>query len=115
MSAHSESSQTSLRRFHRDFIVPSRAVHRAQAGLRLMIPPPPVISKPDRFVRRNATALKLLFVAFLVLLLLVPLHLVESTLHERLERHAGAVAKITHAFDESENVNTSGAVREPSS
>jgi inner membrane protein len=60
--------------------------------------PPRLIAAPERFARRNATALKLLFVAFLVLLLLAPIHLVESTLHERLARHDGAVATITQAW-----------------
>lgn len=60
--------------------------------------PPTLTPAPERFARRNATALKLLFVAFLVLLLLAPLHLVESTLHERRGRHDGAVATVTQAW-----------------
>jgi inner membrane protein len=60
--------------------------------------PPSLASTPERFARRNATALKLLFVAFLVLLLLAPLQFVESTLHERRARHDGAVATITQAW-----------------
>jgi inner membrane protein len=60
--------------------------------------PPLLLPSADRFARRNATALKLLFVAFLVLLLLAPLHMVEATLHERLNRHDTAVATITQAW-----------------
>jgi inner membrane protein len=55
-------------------------------------------STSHRFARRNATALKLLFVAFLVLVLLAPLGLVEATLQERLARHDGAVATITQSW-----------------
>jgi inner membrane protein len=60
--------------------------------------PPRLTDAPNRFARRNATALKLLFVAFLVLVLLAPIRLVEATLHERLARHDGAVATITQAW-----------------
>jgi inner membrane protein len=60
--------------------------------------PPTLSPSPERFARRNATALKLLFVAVLVLLLLAPLQMVQSTLHERLQRHDGAVATITQAW-----------------
>lgn len=60
--------------------------------------PPSLTPSPERFARRNATTLKLFFVGFLVLLLLAPLHMVESTLHERLGRHDGAVATITQAW-----------------
>src|SRR5262245_57182197 len=63
-----------------------------------MNPPPVLPSIPDRFARRNATALKLLFVGFLVLILLAPLHLVESTLNERRGRHDEAVGTITQAW-----------------
>src|SRR5687768_16578530 len=69
-----------------------------------MNPPPLLGSAPDRFARRNATALKLLFVAFLVLVLLAPLHLVESTLHERLARHDGAVATITQTWGKAQRL-----------
>ena len=66
--------------------------------------PPPLASLPDRFARRNATALKLLFVAVLVLLLLAPLALVQSTLHERKARHDGAVATITQAWGKTQRL-----------
>src|SRR5258708_6461148 len=59
---------------------------------------------PLPFARRNAVALKLLFVALLVLLLLVPLEMVQRTLHERLARHDGAVAEITQAWGKSQRL-----------
>jgi inner membrane protein len=64
---------------------------------------PPILS-PVRFARRNATALKLLFIAVLVLLLLAPLQMVESTLRERLQRHDTAVAAITQAWGKSQRL-----------
>ena len=66
--------------------------------------PPRLTSAPDRFARRNATALKLLFVAFLVLVLLAPIHLVQTTLHERLARYDGAVATITQTWGKSQRL-----------
>src|SRR5258708_36019030 len=56
------------------------------------------------FARRNAVALKLLFVALLVLLLLVPLEMVQRTLRERLDRHDAAVAEITQAWGKSQRL-----------
>ena len=66
--------------------------------------PPRLTSAPDRFARRNATALKLLFVAFLVLVLLAPIHLVQTTLQERLARYDGAVATITQTWGKSQRL-----------
>ena len=66
--------------------------------------PPRLAATSDRFARRNATALKLLFVAFLVLVLLAPLHFVETTLHERLARHDGAVATITQTWGKAQRL-----------
>lgn len=66
--------------------------------------PPVLRTSPERFARRNATALKLLFVAVLVLLLLAPLRMVESTLHERLQRHDGAVGTITQSWGKAQRL-----------
>ena len=66
--------------------------------------PPVIPPASERFARRNATALKLLFVAVLVLLLLAPLRMVESTLHERLQRHDGAVATITQSWGKAQRL-----------
>jgi inner membrane protein len=90
-----------------DFVPISSSVHpgftkNGQAGL--MHFPSQLASTPGLFARRNATVLKLLFVAFLVLVLLAPLHLVESTLHERLARHDGAVATITQAWGKAQRM-----------
>ena len=63
-----------------------------------MNPGSPLSSLSHRFARRNAAGLKLLFVGFLILLLLAPLQMVESTLHERLGRYTGAVATITQSW-----------------
>ncbi len=56
------------------------------------------------FARRNAAGLKLLFIALLGLLLLAPLHLVDSTLRERRERHDGAVATITQTWGKAQRL-----------
>ena len=69
-----------------------------------MNPPPLLSSATDRFARRNATALKLLFVAFLVLVLLAPLQMVESTLQERRARHDTAVATITQSWGKAQRL-----------
>lgn len=69
-----------------------------------MTPPPVVTPATQLFARRNAAGLKLLFVGFLALLLLGPLHLVDSTLRERRERHDGAVATITQAWGKSQRL-----------
>lgn len=52
---------------------------------------PPVIPPRVPFARRNAITLKLLFVAALVLLLHVPLHLLNSLQEERAKTHARAL------------------------
>lgn len=52
---------------------------------------PPVIPPRTSFARRNAITLKLLFVAALVLLLHVPLHLVNSLQEERAKTHTRAL------------------------
>jgi inner membrane protein len=59
---------------------------------------PPPLPSSLRFARRNAAALKLLLVGGLVLVLLVPLHLVENTLRERMARHDAAIGEIAHAW-----------------
>src|SRR5262245_16274248 len=66
--------------------------------------PPQLQTAPEHFARRNATALKLLFVGFLAIVLLAPLHLVESTLEERRGRHDGAVATITQTWGKSQRL-----------
>lgn len=69
-----------------------------------MIPPAaernplPLLPAAERFVRRNALGLKLLFVGFLTVLLLVPLVFVHGTLRERRTRHDEAVVEITRAW-----------------
>ncbi|HUR57400.1 MAG TPA: inner membrane CreD family protein, partial [Opitutaceae bacterium] len=65
---------------------------------------PPVLRSSEPFVLRNAIALKLLLVAFLVILLLVPLGMVQKTLQERLARHDAAVAEITQAWGKSQRL-----------
>ncbi len=65
---------------------------------------PPLLAVSKNIVRQNATALKLLLVAILVGLLLVPLGMVERTLRERLARHDSAVASITEAWGKSQRL-----------
>jgi nicotinamide riboside kinase len=52
---------------------------------------PPLLSSTARFADRNAAALKLLLVGFLIVLLLVPLSMVKSTLAERLAQELDTV------------------------
>jgi inner membrane protein involved in colicin E2 resistance len=54
------------------------------------MPTPPVLPEPARIQRRNAVTLKLLFIAGLVLVLLVPLHLVNALRQERSDNHRHA-------------------------
>ena len=65
---------------------------------------PPLLSSTARFADRNAAALKLLLVGFLIVLLLVPLSMVKSTLAERLARHDAAVAEIAQAWGKSQRL-----------
>ena len=69
-----------------------------------MNPLPDAVPLTQRFARRNATVLKLLGIGFLVLLLLGPLQLVESTLRERRQRHDGAVAAITQTWGKNQRL-----------
>ena len=55
--------------------------------------PPPVIPTRARVARRNAVTLKLLFIAGLVLLLHVPLHLVNGLREERSKNHERALPR----------------------
>src|SRR5262249_33731286 len=71
-----------------------------QRGAQAMNQPPPPVG--NQFAERNAIALKLIFVSFLALLLLVPLFFVSATLRERLNRHDLAVAEITQAWGKSQ-------------
>jgi inner membrane protein len=66
--------------------------------------PSPLFLSVQGFLRRNAAALKLLLVGFLILLLLIPLALVKSTLRERLVRHDTAVATITQGWGKSQRL-----------
>jgi inner membrane protein len=52
--------------------------------------PPPLPVERNKIDRRNAVMLKLLFIAALVMLLQVPLHLVNSLRHERSENRSRA-------------------------
>jgi inner membrane protein len=65
---------------------------------------PPLLPRATPFAERNAIALKLIFVGFLVLVLLVPLLFVNSTLHERRARHDDAVAEITQAWGKAQRL-----------
>lgn len=56
------------------------------------------------FMRRNAAVLRLMLVAFLILLMLAPLAMVKSTLQERLARHDGAVATIAEGWGKSQRL-----------
>ncbi len=69
-----------------------------------MATPPPLTRAREPFAERNAIALKLIFVGFLALLLLVPLMFVNSTLDERRARHDEAVAEITQAWGRSQRL-----------
>lgn len=64
----------------------------------------PLFATAQAFLRRNAVALKLLLVGLLILLLLIPLALVQSTLRERLLRHDTAVATITQGWGKSQRL-----------
>lgn len=66
--------------------------------------PPATVPLTQRFARRNATVLKLLGIGFLVLLMLGPLQLVESTLRERRQRHDAAVATITQTWGKTQRL-----------
>ena len=55
--------------------------------------PPPIIPPRARFARRNAVTLKLLFIAALVLLLHVPLHLVNALQEERAKTHTRSIPR----------------------
>jgi inner membrane protein involved in colicin E2 resistance len=54
------------------------------------LPIPPALPERNKIDRRNAVTLKLLFIAGLVLLLQLPLHLVNSLRHERNENRSRA-------------------------
>ncbi len=71
-------------RIHRDFTDISSGLHGAVARWGVMTTPP-ALPERARFQRRNAVTLKLLFIAGLVLVLLVPLHLVNGLRQERSE------------------------------
>jgi len=58
---------------------------------------PPVIAEASSFLKRWSTTFKMVGVAVLILLLLIPLSMVQSVLRERLGRRNEAVADITRA------------------
>ncbi|MEJ2244773.1 MAG: inner membrane CreD family protein, partial [Acidobacteriota bacterium] len=55
--------------------------------------PLPELARP--FLKRFSTVFKMTAMAILVLLLLIPLSMVRSVLHERLQRREAAVKEIT--------------------
>jgi inner membrane protein len=55
-----------------------------------------VSAKP--FLKRYSTILKMMLIAILVLLLLIPLSMVQSVLQERLQRRDGAIQEITSTW-----------------
>jgi inner membrane protein len=66
--------------------------------------PPKLPLNAERFARRNAAGLKLLFVGALVLLLLGPLYFVRKTLDERLGRYDAAVGTITQTWGKTQRL-----------
>jgi inner membrane protein len=59
---------------------------------------PPVIAEASSFLKRWATTFKMVCVAVLILLLLIPLRMVSGVLHERLGRRNEAVGDITSSW-----------------
>lgn len=60
--------------------------------------PPPGPRPAKRFFEKHAITLKLAWVFFLFLVLLIPLAMIRGTLHERQVRRDGAVAEITSSW-----------------
>lgn len=69
---------------------------------------PPLLSpgplEKPAFLQRHAVTLKILFVAFLVLLLMVPLNMIDATRRERGARYQEAVAAITQSWGKSQRL-----------
>jgi inner membrane protein len=59
---------------------------------------PPIIAETSSLLKRWATTFKMVCVAVLILLLLIPLGMVRSVLHERLGRRNEAVTDITSSW-----------------
>ncbi len=59
---------------------------------------PPIIAETSSFLKRWATTFKMVCVAVLILLLLIPLSMVRSVLRERLGRRNEAVSDITSSW-----------------
>ena len=59
---------------------------------------PPIIAEASSFLKRWATTFKMVCVAVLILLLLIPLSMVRSVLRERLGRRNEAVSDITSSW-----------------
>ena len=60
--------------------------------------PPPAFWSPTRFFEQHAVTLKLAWVLFLVLILLIPLAMIRGVLQERKGRRDGAVAEINSSW-----------------
>lgn len=67
-------------------------------------PIPPVLGPISGFLRRRAIFFKMIGVTILVLLLLIPLNMIQSVLHERLERRNTAVSEITSVWGHEQSV-----------
>ncbi len=60
--------------------------------------PPPDLRLPKRFFEKHAVTIKLAWVFFLFLILLIPLAMIRGVLHERKVRRDGAVSEITSSW-----------------
>ena len=58
----------------------------------------PIHESTEPFLKRFSTLFKMTAIAILVLLLLIPLSMVRSVLHERLQRREAAVKEITSTW-----------------
>lgn len=63
-----------------------------------------LLSLISQFLRRRAIVFKMVGVAFVTLLLLIPLSMIKSVLRERMERRNEAVAEITSVWGRQQNV-----------
>lgn len=64
----------------------------------------PRVSAVSTFLKRCATPLKMLAVVVLILLLLIPLRMIQSVLHERLGRRNEAVVEITSKWGKDQSI-----------
>jgi inner membrane protein len=65
---------------------------------------PTIVSSVSGFLKRRALFFKMAGVMILTLLLLIPLVMIQSVLHERLERRNEAVAEITSIWGREQNI-----------